>query len=130
MLSVAVACSGVLANALRQRTLTFEDRVKAKEAIERIYYSHQLGTTEAFADAVPPAPSACVTRAFPSTSATSSSASQSWSWRWFRTGTRVVSADGRLKMPDPWPVVHRTRAYNLAHGKRAFRVRRVALRRR
>ena len=35
------------------RDLTFEDRVKAQEAIERVYYSHQIGTTRLFEEAVP-----------------------------------------------------------------------------
>jgi N-acetylneuraminic acid mutarotase len=35
------------------RDLSFEERVKAQEAIERVYYSHQLGTTERFEQAVP-----------------------------------------------------------------------------
>ena len=35
------------------RTLTFEDRVKAQEAIERAAYAHQLGATAAFEAAVP-----------------------------------------------------------------------------
>jgi N-acetylneuraminic acid mutarotase len=35
------------------RTLTFEDRVKAQEAIERVYYSHQLETTVPFEETVP-----------------------------------------------------------------------------
>ena len=35
------------------RDLTFEDRVKAQEAIERVYYSHQLGATKPFEEAVP-----------------------------------------------------------------------------
>ena len=33
--------------------LSFEERVDAQAAIERIYYSHQLGTTKAFEEAVP-----------------------------------------------------------------------------
>jgi N-acetylneuraminic acid mutarotase/predicted RecA/RadA family phage recombinase len=33
--------------------LTFEDRVRAQEAIERVYYSHQIGATEPFEEAVP-----------------------------------------------------------------------------
>jgi hypothetical protein len=37
------------------RDLTFEDRVKAQEAIERVYYSHQVGAMKPFAEAVPPA---------------------------------------------------------------------------
>jgi N-acetylneuraminic acid mutarotase len=35
------------------RDLTFEERVKAQEAIERVYYSHLLGTTRSFEAAVP-----------------------------------------------------------------------------
>src|SRR5438093_8794112 len=34
------------------RDLTFEDRVKAQEAIERIYYRHQVGATKPFEAAV------------------------------------------------------------------------------
>jgi hypothetical protein len=36
-----------------QRTLTFEDRVNAQAAIERVYYAHQIGATKPFEDAVP-----------------------------------------------------------------------------
>ena len=36
-----------------QRTLTFEERVAAQEAIERVYYSHQIGATKLFEQAVP-----------------------------------------------------------------------------
>jgi hypothetical protein len=35
------------------RDLTFEDRVNAQEAIERVYYSHQIGATKPFEEAVP-----------------------------------------------------------------------------
>jgi N-acetylneuraminic acid mutarotase len=35
------------------RDLTFEDRVRAQEAIERVYYSHQSGATKPFEQAVP-----------------------------------------------------------------------------
>ncbi len=35
------------------RHLTFEERVRAQEAIERVYYSHQIGATEPFEAAVP-----------------------------------------------------------------------------
>jgi hypothetical protein len=44
-LSIYVA----LANA---RDLTFKERVKAQEEIERVYYSHQIGTTKPFEEAV------------------------------------------------------------------------------
>jgi len=36
-----------------QHTLTFEDRVSAQAAIERVYYSHQLGATKPFEQSVP-----------------------------------------------------------------------------
>jgi hypothetical protein len=35
------------------RDLTFEERVRAQEAIERVYYSHQIGATKPFEEAVP-----------------------------------------------------------------------------
>jgi hypothetical protein len=35
------------------RDLTFEDRVRAQEAIERVYYAHQIGATKSFEEAVP-----------------------------------------------------------------------------
>jgi HYR domain-containing protein len=35
------------------RDLTFDERVAAQEAIERVYYSHQIGTTKPFEEAVP-----------------------------------------------------------------------------
>ena len=53
VLLVALACSGAFASEPAQRTLTFEDRVRAQAAIERVYYSHQIGTTKPFEQAVP-----------------------------------------------------------------------------
>jgi len=35
------------------RELTFADRVRAREAIERVYYAHQIGATKPFEEAVP-----------------------------------------------------------------------------
>src|SRR2546425_4099671 len=35
------------------RDLAFEERVKAQEAIERVYYSHQIGATKPFEESVP-----------------------------------------------------------------------------
>jgi hypothetical protein len=35
------------------RALTFEQRVAAEEALQRVHYSHQVGTTEPFETAVP-----------------------------------------------------------------------------
>jgi N-acetylneuraminic acid mutarotase len=46
----------ILANALgaaRARELTFEERVKYQEAIERVYYSHQIDARLSFEEAVP-----------------------------------------------------------------------------
>src|SRR5882672_1758965 len=42
-----------VANEPVQRTLTFEDRVNAQAAVERVYYAHQIGTTVPFDEAVP-----------------------------------------------------------------------------
>ncbi len=42
-----------VAAAPTQRTLTFEDRVKAQEAIERVYYGHQIDATQPFERTVP-----------------------------------------------------------------------------
>src|SRR5437667_6972079 len=50
------ACTFVTLQGLvetRPRDLTFEDRVKAQEAIERVYYLHQIGATRPFEEAVP-----------------------------------------------------------------------------
>jgi N-acetylneuraminic acid mutarotase len=35
------------------RDLTFEERVRAQESIERVYYAHQIGATRTFEEAVP-----------------------------------------------------------------------------
>src|SRR5258705_7101151 len=50
---VACACAGALAREPAPRALTFDDRVRAQEAIERIAYSHQIGATKPFEQAVP-----------------------------------------------------------------------------
>src|SRR5687768_7982694 len=36
-----------------ERVLGFEDRLDCQEAIERVYYSHQIGATRPFEEAVP-----------------------------------------------------------------------------
>src|SRR2546426_3758396 len=54
---IAVLSLGIALAPIAQavaRDLTFEDRVKAQEAIERVYYSHQIGVTKPFEEAVPP----------------------------------------------------------------------------
>jgi N-acetylneuraminic acid mutarotase len=48
-----LVCSAVWATEPAQRTLTFDQRVTAQTAIERVYYSHQLGATKPFEEAVP-----------------------------------------------------------------------------
>ncbi|HYS05284.1 MAG TPA: hypothetical protein VEW47_08835 [Candidatus Dormibacteraeota bacterium] len=50
-----LASSTLLASATGAvaRDLSFEDRVRAQEAIERVYYSHQIGATKSFEEAVP-----------------------------------------------------------------------------
>ncbi len=40
-------------SAARNSPLTFEERVRAQEAIERVYYAHQIGTKLTFEEAVP-----------------------------------------------------------------------------
>lgn len=57
LLAAAVVIVAVLpclaSEAGQSRLLTFEDRVTAQEAIERIYYSHQIGATKPFDDVIP-----------------------------------------------------------------------------
>ena len=52
-LVLGLVCAPAFAGEAVQRTLTFEDRVKAQAAIERVYYSHQVGATKRFDEAVP-----------------------------------------------------------------------------
>jgi len=54
-LVIGLVCSAAFATDPVQRTLSFEDRVKAQTAIERVYYSHQVGATKPFDEAVPKA---------------------------------------------------------------------------
>ncbi len=44
--------SAFFTSSARERSLSFEERVRAQEAIERVYYSHQLEVTEPFEKAV------------------------------------------------------------------------------
>src|SRR5258706_10309959 len=44
---------GVCIATAHARDLTFEDRVNAQAAIERVYYSHQIGATKPFEEAMP-----------------------------------------------------------------------------
>jgi hypothetical protein len=48
-----VTAVATLVSTTMARDLTFEERVKAQEAIERVYYSHQIGATKRFEEAVP-----------------------------------------------------------------------------
>ena len=52
MIAAVVSNPGVTSRP-QSRPITFEDRVEAQEAIERVYYSHQIGTTRPFEEAVP-----------------------------------------------------------------------------
>ena len=53
-LIVALTLMATLSSApATAQALTFGDRVAAQEAIERVYYSHQIGATRSFEDAVP-----------------------------------------------------------------------------
>ena len=47
---VALTASAAVAHG---RELTFVDRVAAQEAIERVYYSHQIGAERSFEEALP-----------------------------------------------------------------------------
>jgi hypothetical protein len=51
--SLALATPHAAGTSSPYRGLTFEERVAAQEAIERIYYAHQIGATEPFETAVP-----------------------------------------------------------------------------
>jgi len=46
--AMTLACLSRVAHALE---LTFEDRVRAQEALERVYYPHQIGAPKAFEEA-------------------------------------------------------------------------------
>jgi len=48
-----VATSLLSVSAVQARELTFAERVQAQEAIERVYYAHQIGVTLPFQEAVP-----------------------------------------------------------------------------
>ena len=50
--SLVLTCS-VLPHAFAERELTFEERVVAREAIERVNYTHRVGTSRPFEIAVP-----------------------------------------------------------------------------
>ena len=50
---LVIALAALVAPAVQARDLTFEDRVRAQEAIERVYYSHQIGASKPFEEAVP-----------------------------------------------------------------------------
>ena len=51
--AVTLILGAAFVSSTLSRDLTFEDRVKAQEAIERVYYAHQIGATKPFAEAVP-----------------------------------------------------------------------------
>jgi hypothetical protein len=51
LFAIVLTCSSF--TPILARTLSFEERVRAQEAIERVYYSHQIGATRPFEDAMP-----------------------------------------------------------------------------
>jgi len=51
MLALVAAVPGSASGS--ERLLSFEDRPACQEAIERVYYSHQIGATRPFEEAVP-----------------------------------------------------------------------------
>src|SRR6267142_699263 len=53
MAVVTLSTSAAFISSTIARDLTFEERVKAQEAIERVYYAHQIGATRPFEEAVP-----------------------------------------------------------------------------
>ena len=46
-------CATLLAPPTDAREIDFQARVEAQRAIDRVYYSHQVGTTRSFEQAVP-----------------------------------------------------------------------------
>ena len=48
-----VALAALVAPSIQARDLTFEERVAAQGAIERVYYAHQVGATKPFEQALP-----------------------------------------------------------------------------
>ena len=50
---IATTAAFCCVSSVLARDLTFEDRVRAQEAIERVYYAHQIGATRPFEEAVP-----------------------------------------------------------------------------
>src|SRR4030095_687415 len=55
VLIAAVLCAGAafFAQPLQARELSLQERLRAQEVIERVYYSHQIGVTRPFDAAVP-----------------------------------------------------------------------------
>ena len=55
LVAAAVLCSTLPfgSGAVEARGLTFEERVRAQEAVERVYYSHQVGAVRPFEEAAP-----------------------------------------------------------------------------
>ena len=51
--SLVVAFLGLSSSAAAQRALSFDERVAAQEAIERVYHSYVLGDDRLFEEAVP-----------------------------------------------------------------------------
>jgi len=52
-LFLALAFSLLPGAAVEARELTLEERIRAQDAIERVYYSHQTGASRPFEEAMP-----------------------------------------------------------------------------
>jgi N-acetylneuraminic acid mutarotase len=52
-IALAIALSAVSASGAAARSVTWKERVKAQEAIDRIYYGHLIGATQKFEEVVP-----------------------------------------------------------------------------
>jgi hypothetical protein len=53
VIALLVGAGALLPAVAGEHTLSFEDRVACQEAIERVYYSHQVGAALSFEEAVP-----------------------------------------------------------------------------
>ncbi|HET6374095.1 MAG TPA: MopE-related protein [Candidatus Polarisedimenticolia bacterium] len=53
LIAIALLALAVPSLARNERSLSFEERVRAQEAIERIYYAHFIGATKRFEEVVP-----------------------------------------------------------------------------
>jgi len=53
LIALTITISAVPASGAAARNVTWKDRVKAQEAIDRVYYGHLVGATQKFEEVVP-----------------------------------------------------------------------------